>query len=467
MSEIIILSVLFLLCIILTACVIGGTGKAIHSDSKELVCRVHNFFESEFENAKTGKPLLSVSQVWDRTSKATGLSKATIGRILKEKRETNKLKSPCKKRPRDCKKTSVDSFDRDAVRRLVLRLYTEGYIPSLNDIFTSYKESIDADVSRWAVWKIIKSIGFQYKKTSTNRSYLLERSDIVARRNQYLYKIKDLRMSGKNIIYLDETWVNAHMTRDKMWLIDTESPVKVPAGKGSRLIIVHAGGECGFINNGLLVFQSKSTKDYHEEMDSDRFLSWFKEQLLPNIPPDSCIVMDNASYHSRELNPAPTSKNRKCEMQTWLKEKQIPFDERMVKPTLYEIIKLHKPQFKSYEIDKLAESMGHTIVRLPPYHCEFNPIELIWAQVKDYVRKNNTKFCMSHVKSVFEKAISLVTVQNWIKACGHVYEREEFYWERDQLMDKLSDRLIINLEEDSSSSESEMEIENDVALEME
>ncbi|KAJ9589269.1 hypothetical protein L9F63_017514, partial [Diploptera punctata] len=34
-----------------------------------------------------------------KTSSATGLSKATIGRILKEKRETNELKSPSKKRP--------------------------------------------------------------------------------------------------------------------------------------------------------------------------------------------------------------------------------------------------------------------------------------------------------------------------------------------------------------------------------
>ena len=63
------------------------------------------------------------------------------------------------------------------------------------------------------------------------------------------------------------------------------------------------------------MFQSKSMKDYHEEMDSDRFLKWFKEQLIPNIPPNSFIVLDNASYHSRELNKAPTSNSRKTDMQ--------------------------------------------------------------------------------------------------------------------------------------------------------
>ena len=262
------------------------------------------------------------------------------------------------------------------------------------------------------------------------------------------------------------------MIWDKMWVIDDkEISIKVPPSKGSCLIVVHAGSECGFINNGLLVFQSKSTKDYHEEMDSDRFLSWFKDQLLPNVPPNSCIMMDNASYHSRELNRAPTSNSKKHEMQEWLREKKIPFDERMVKPTLYEIIKLHKPQFKSYEIDKLAETFGHTVIRLPPYHCEFNPIELIWAQVKDYIRKNNTKFCMSHVRNVFEKAIDSVSVQNWRDVCRHAQERETFYWERDQLMDRLYDRFIINLEndsDDSDNSETEMETDNtEVAVEME
>ena len=59
----------------------------------------------------------------------------------------------------------------------------------------------------------------------------------------------------------------------------------------------------------------------------------------------------------------------------------------MVKSSLYEIIKIHKPLEKSYEIDKLAIEMGHEVVYLPPYHCEFNPMELVWAQVKDYVRK--------------------------------------------------------------------------------
>ena len=60
--------------------------------------------------------------------------------------------------------------------------------------------------------------------------------------------------------------------------------LKTPAlGKGQRYIIVHAGSSEGFILNGLLYFRSKSTKDYHEEMEG-----------ASNVPQNSIIVMDNA-----------------------------------------------------------------------------------------------------------------------------------------------------------------------------
>ena len=42
--------------------------------------------------------------------------------------------------------------------------------------------------------------------------------------------------------------------------------MRKPSGKGTRLIILHAGGEDGWIEGADLVFQSKkSTGDYHDE----------------------------------------------------------------------------------------------------------------------------------------------------------------------------------------------------------
>ena len=47
-----------------------------------------------------------------------------------------------------------------------------------------------------------------------------------------------------------------------------------------------------------MVFKSKKgSADYHEEMNATSFEEWFKEKLLPALPPNTLIVMDNPSYH--------------------------------------------------------------------------------------------------------------------------------------------------------------------------
>ena len=64
---------------------------------------------------------------------------------------------------------------------------------------------------------------------------------------------------------------------------------------GARVIILGAGGENGWIPHTKLIFQSKkNTGDYHDEMTGDTFEEWFKDKLIPNVLPNSLIVMDNA-----------------------------------------------------------------------------------------------------------------------------------------------------------------------------
>ena len=121
-------------------------------------------------------------------------------------------------------------------------------------------------------------------------------------------------------------------------------------------------------------------------MNHDTFRKWFEEQFLPNIPARSLIIMDNASYHSKISNKAPTYSRRKNEIIDWLSENNIAHDPSLTKSELMEICKCHKEKQK-YVIDEIANVHGHKILRLPPYHCEFNPIELIWGQVKREVKK--------------------------------------------------------------------------------
>ena len=104
----------------------------------------------------------------------------------------------------------------------------------------------------------------------------MEKPHVISNRFYFLRKTKELRNTGRPIIYLDETWLNINYSRNKICLCEKPDgssgpPLQVPLGKGQRFIILHAGSEKGLVNNALLLFKSRSTKDYHEEMDGDRF----------------------------------------------------------------------------------------------------------------------------------------------------------------------------------------------------
>ena len=46
---------------------------------------------------------------------------------------------------------------------------------------------------------------------------------------------------------------------------------------------------------------------------------------------------------------------------------------------------------KKYVIDEMARLLaaGYSALRLPPYHCVFNPTEMVWNQLKHHARHFN------------------------------------------------------------------------------
>lgn len=168
----------------------------------------------------------------------------------------------------------------------------------------------------------------------------------------------------------------------KCWTDDTaHSSTKVPEGKGERLIICHAGTASGFVPNCLLAFKSKKTTEYHEEMNYEKLKDWFIG-LLNNLKEPMTIIMDNAPYHSVQLNKPPNQSNRKSELVKWLTENGVTADIKMLKAELIALVRRHKPTTPTYALDEMAKEKGHQVLRIPPYHCQYNAIELIWAQIK-------------------------------------------------------------------------------------
>jgi hypothetical protein len=66
----------------------------------------------------------------------------------------------------------------------------------------------------------MKEIGFNNEKRS-KKALLIERHIILRHQHSYLRKIKRFREEGKDIIYLDEMWVNFGQTILKEWRYKT------------------------------------------------------------------------------------------------------------------------------------------------------------------------------------------------------------------------------------------------------
>jgi hypothetical protein len=107
--------------------------------------------------------------------------------------------------------------------------------------------------------RIFKSLGFKYRKCNDGRKFLLERHNIAAARNVFLRKMHGFRQNSDPhpVVYVPKASVNQNHRKGNTW---QDSPgnggLKMPTGKGTRLIICHAESPSGFITHAKLVFQS-------------------------------------------------------------------------------------------------------------------------------------------------------------------------------------------------------------------
>ena len=112
--------------------------------------------------------------------------------------------------------------------------------------------------------------------------------------------------------------------------------------RGQRCYGIHDWGARGRTNvigalcgNTLLTVSLFSTS-----IDTETFTGWVKQDLLPKLPHKSVIILDNASFH------------------------------------------------KGVAMQRAIQSAGHTLLYLPPYSPDLNPIEKKWAQAKSIRRKH-------------------------------------------------------------------------------
>ena len=76
---------------------------------------------------------------------------------------------------------------------------------------------------------------------------------------------------------------------------------------------------------------------------------------------------------------------------------------------------------KVENIEELITNTGANLKYLPPYSPDFNPIELFWAKVKSYLRKQKIRK-KELLKEGIESALALSNANDslgYFKACGY------------------------------------------------
>jgi len=341
----------------------------------------------------------------------------------------------------------VKSYGITVVRKMIQYAHLRGELVTIPKLFHWLNE-YNIPVTQSSLYRALLRNGFSYGHAS-RRSSLKEREDVIVRRRQYLANIRNNRdKKGRTIrpeVYLDETFVNVNHRKKFTWN-EEGSLVNVPSGVGARLIIVDAiiqddrRKKYGWVDGAHIHFKSGlRTGDYHGAMNTENFTKWITDKLLPNIPKNSFIIFDNASYHNTFTEDTfPQIDTKKSELKHWLELQNIPFDDWMLKSGLYDLCRKHAPPPK-YIIDQLAAKFGCEILRTPPYHPELQPIENIWGITKEKIAKTQTgDYTMKSLKERIMPAFEKITPEIFKNTFSHVKKEENHYWDVDEKIDEMS-----------------------------
>jgi len=410
-------------------------GKPLTAETKKLVVTVKQYFERN--KFKPNEPSVK------RTADALGIGIATVKRIMADyNRDPNLLDEPAKMRGRPVH--ALDASYQESVRAYIRSANKNGEYITLENI-REFLDEITNDESFHLITlaRTLNRWGFEFGK-GTRSQHLKEKDHVVAARQRYLRKKRSNRLSETGIdtirpeVYLDESYVNKNHSNDFIWYFGEDGPwVQKPTGKGERLIIINAITKHGWIAGSKLIFKStKRTGDYHGQMNFELFEKWFSEKLLPNIPENSLIFMDNAPYHNvLSKQSAPTHLSSKKKIMHWLEQNKIPCREDCLKPELVEILKKIAPE-PIFAIDEIARFHGHEIIRTPPYHPELQPIETCWGVVKNHIARNSN-FTMNNLIEQLDSGFDKVTAKTCGKIIAKVKKIEDKFWQEDLMSETL------------------------------
>jgi len=396
------------------------------------------------------QPHMKYEVLMESLSKETGIGlrtvKATVSEYKRTKEQNYKKtgtvmsprKSPSRKKNPPTNNDKIDDFGKIAIRQKIHEFWFRREIPTFHKIQQVIMDDPDLpNISQRFLKRVLKGLNFEYFKT-TQDSALIEREDIISWRRDYIKDIRRYRSEGRMIYYIDEMCVNASnaWTDIEVKSRSLSEGLKIPTAKEKFMIVAHIGSIEGFVEGGLLCFESKN-----DEMNDDTFYEWFCG-VLPRLNDNCIIVMDNASYHSVKKDPIPTMDWKKDDVIEWLLSKNCVIDRPMIKCELMEMVDKITPLYDKYLIDEEALKTKKVVLRIPPYHNELNPFELVWSVVKNHVKKNN----------LLNDGVQRVTPDMWADFVSQTIKEEDKLYNIEYISDELLDAELEVMESTRDTS---------------
>lgn len=386
--------------------------EVLNNEAREVVENVYTFMKKE---ASEG-PIM-VKQVQERVAKATGLSKKSVQRIIKEARNCDGGPNFYSRRKR--RETNTENYNKCEIRKIFNEfLHTVGHHPSNRGLLLTLRKRINFKGSDWSLQYLIKKLGFKRKKDWDKSRILIEKSEIREKRLTGLQALADYRKEGRPVIYAYEKCIHSYR-------------------------IIHAESENGFIHNPFFFFETDVQPDtLHRSVKCEIYEQWLNGNLIPNLPTKSIVVMDETLYNV-PVNSVPTSLSKRADMINWLVQHNIPFDDEMFKPELYRLIKLNKSKFTIFKLDRILAKYGHSVLRLPKYHLDLNPLDQIWSAVtKDIVGDRINILNFSDFVNLVQEKINFIAKKEWCSIFRCRQETEKNYLSTDLEIDEAMERII-------------------------
>jgi len=166
------------------------------------------------------------------------------------------------------------------------------------------------------------------------------------------------------LVFLDEFGATTDMARRRARGPRGERVVcKTPRGHWKVLSTIAAMTVRGMLGYGT----------FDGATDTETFLAFLREGLVPHLRPGQVVVLDNLPAH------------------------------------------------KSPKVDELIESAGARVLRLPPYSPDFNPIEMAISKIKSILRKLARRTVDALLQAI-DQAVAAVTADDalaFIRHCGY------------------------------------------------